>query len=302
MPNVVVATLRLILCFGILLIIARCPEGHYTETPFFAQQKWNQRDAYGVLFPLMIWNWLLALPPYVSTLFLVPSYSLINMLSFWAALCGLYHFRIKRRYGTTLSVFGLGREKFVSSAVPTGNIVFALMLLGLAFAAPSGSISRCVSVATSEVVAFAIATSMGAVVSPILEELLFTGIVYAPVARRIGTVKGMACLSLLRALLHLHANPIQTFCVFSLAFVCYWAYQRSESLYAPVIVHVGGNFLSSRFRLISCLPPSVDVATIDRLLLFGLVAAMLLINAFWVTTILKRRSLTTIDSSFKSDH
>ncbi len=47
-------------------------------------------------------------------------------------------------------------------------------------------------------------------VIPVLEELLFRGILFTPVARRIGMWKAIGLLTVLGALWHLHFNVVET--------------------------------------------------------------------------------------------
>lgn len=87
--------------------------------------------------------------------------------------------------------------------------------------------------------------------SVLFEELLFRGVLFYILTRKLGTVKAVAVSSFIFGMFHwfsynVFGNPGQMLFVLLLtgaAGVLYaWAYLRTGSIYAPVAIHLGWNF------------------------------------------------------------
>ncbi|MCB9895247.1 MAG: CPBP family intramembrane metalloprotease [Planctomycetes bacterium] len=73
---------------------------------------------------------------------------------------------------------------------------------------------------------------------PILEEIWFRGLMYTPMRREWGRWPAILILSVLFAAAHNVALPINQF-IGGLIFV--WAYEKRQSLVAPILLHMAGN-------------------------------------------------------------
>jgi len=73
---------------------------------------------------------------------------------------------------------------------------------------------------------------------PVLEEIWFRGLMYPPMRLNLGRWPAIVFLSAIFAAAHDTALPITQF-IGGLAFA--WAYERRQSLIAPIILHIAGN-------------------------------------------------------------
>lgn len=73
---------------------------------------------------------------------------------------------------------------------------------------------------------------------PVLEEIWFRGLMYAPMRKEWGKWAAMIVLSLLFAFAHSNLIPINQF-IGGLIFV--WAYEKRRTLVAPILLHMLGN-------------------------------------------------------------
>ncbi|MBZ0137547.1 MAG: CPBP family intramembrane metalloprotease [Planctomycetes bacterium] len=80
---------------------------------------------------------------------------------------------------------------------------------------------------------------LGVVITmPIVEEVWFRGLLYTPMRKELGRWGAIILLSLLFAAAHNNAFPINQF-FGGLIFV--WAYEKRQSLIAPILLHILGN-------------------------------------------------------------
>lgn len=244
MQIVIISTIKLFIVVIILGLIAKFP-GHGTplKEPFFAGQKWPLSDAYKVLAPLCIMLWLTLVLSQIIR-YPGPSWQLKLQLitsSIWCfAIYTLFYFIIFKPYGIDMTILGLDKAKFLGAAVLAMNIVIILFLLSLLLRIDSpGVLGITVEYSKSEMSVFLVLTLIIVFVSPVLEELLWRGILYAPVARKVGTWQAVALLSLAEGLLHFQGYLPHTVGHFLSALLCYYVYKKSESLYAPIIIHIG---------------------------------------------------------------
>jgi membrane protease YdiL (CAAX protease family) len=80
----------------------------------------------------------------------------------------------------------------------------------------------------------------GALAAPLFEELVFRGILYGALRRRLGPVTATLAVTLLFAAAHSFTAPIPWTQAIGGVLFCA-AYEVSRSLWAPVIVHASGN-------------------------------------------------------------
>lgn len=128
-------------------------------------------------------------------------------------------------------------------------------------------------------------------VAPILEELLFRGILYAPVARKIGAWKAVVLLSLVGGLWHLDHTFAESFGNIVLSLLLYYTYVKSRSLYPPTIWHVAVNFNSIRSDVATALVGYIDSHALDGYYIWGISCVLLIINSLWLATFLTRADL-----------
>ena len=79
-------------------------------------------------------------------------------------------------------------------------------------------------------------------VAPVYEEVMFRGIVFPYLAKRIGPLKGALMVSLLFALMHFHLPSFVP--LFLLSAVLCWTYWRTRSLWAGIGLHAVFNTVS----------------------------------------------------------
>jgi membrane protease YdiL (CAAX protease family) len=227
---------KLAVAYLLLVILADCKGNHPDQSALFARQKWTLEDAYHVFFGLInlifVFKVLLPLwfpdnPPTDSSLY--------GWMCFVAV---LLHREIGQKYGITWGHFGINKTRFFGSGVVALNIA-----LGYSYSLASG-----VGIPT----AFNLATGARPVsqwFDPItigfgcvfIEELVFRGVLYAPAARRIGKWAAIHVLAFVECLIHVDAGLSQSVAMFVVFVVLYLIYIRTESLLAPVILHIGIN-------------------------------------------------------------
>ena len=85
----------------------------------------------------------------------------------------------------------------------------------------------------------ALATAVGA---PIVEELMFRGVIYRRLRRMAGVIPSAIIVSLLFGVYH--GNWIQAPYAFLLGLACVYVYERYKSIIAPMILHGTANFVA----------------------------------------------------------
>lgn len=85
----------------------------------------------------------------------------------------------------------------------------------------------------------ALATAVGA---PIVEELMFRGVIYRRLRRMAGVIPSAMIVSLLFGVYH--GNWIQAPYAFLLGLACVYVYERYKSIIAPMILHGTANFIA----------------------------------------------------------
>lgn len=209
------------------------------HSAFFARQKWTLENAYDVVWGLMGLIFLFkVLDPLWFNDASTDTY-LYGMICFIAVLMAVSsHREAGQSYGMTWAVLGIDRTHFFGSGVVALNIVLVYSYL----LASGAGIASSYHLATE-------ASPFSSWLDPIvigfgwvfIEELVFRGILYAPVARRIGKWTAIVVLAFVECLIHVDIGVSQTIVVFVVFVLLYIIYIRTESLWAPVILHIGIN-------------------------------------------------------------
>lgn len=281
----IVGTVKLLVILIILAIIIRIGDDRPLDQPFFEDQKWRLNDAYKILLPLLALTYLQFILHHTLNRY-APTMSLIFVLLYCAAIYGCYYLFIKNVYNVSNTVFGLDKAKFLKSGVFHTNIALILALLAIIFG-PKLDVPSAPNRQINLIFIYSMAF-LGIFVAPVLEELLFRGILYQPVARKIGALKAVGLLSLVGGLWHLHYSETDTLRVIIFFTLLYCIYIRSTSLYGPIIWHMTVNFMGMRSDVATSLRGFVEHQTLDEFYVCCLVIVLLTINALWLTAFLKR--------------
>jgi membrane protease YdiL (CAAX protease family) len=102
-----------------------------------------------------------------------------------------------------------------------------------------------------------------AVSAPILEELIFTGIILCGLLKRYSPIKSVLIYSLLFGIVHL--NPWQFFTAFSLGLFMGWVYYKTRSLSLSIIIHFVNNFTIFLVQFIDEKFSDIDQTTIGEM-------------------------------------
>ncbi|HTY22587.1 MAG TPA: CPBP family glutamic-type intramembrane protease [Desulfomonilaceae bacterium] len=208
MQAVIIATAKVIALIGILIAIARVRHPNPLDDPFFDTQNWELSDAYKLIVPIALLSYLQSII-YHLLLDRMSDYWLLwfcmtsGGLAFIATYA-IYYWVIKKPHEIRRTVLGLDKAKFWNSGVIHLNIAVIVLLLVITdYKHPAISTNT-----TSPDMNLMIAVTLGLVVTiflwPVLEEILFRGVAYTPVARRIGRWKSIGLLSLTVVLSHSH--------------------------------------------------------------------------------------------------
>lgn len=282
MQMLIIETIKLVVALAILAYIAKFPETKPLCDPFFANQKWTLSDAYKILLPLLIAVFLLFI---LSKL--VPKSSLDTRLVlqiFTGLLWGVaiyvpFLLIIKAPHGVTASTFGLQKSEFLQAAVLPTNIV-TILFLAYIFAVKSPSQVNAFPYSDLEIRAGLLLLVTMVFVVPPVEELLYRGILYPPVRRRMPKWQAIACLSLVESLSHVQAT-YQIFGLFLWFLLFYFVYVRSKSLYSPIILHIGSNFIAARPQIKTLLAAHIDGKTLDQCFILSILLFAFFINLCW---------------------
>jgi membrane protease YdiL (CAAX protease family) len=292
MQEILVGTIKVVAALAILAVIARFSREGSFEDPFFESQKWTLDDAYRVLIPILVLVYLQyilhqVLPPY-PLLFV----SLLCVSLYCTSIFGCYYAFIKKPYRVNWSAFGLDKAKFLKSGVRNANIaVIFLVIMLIGSEVPNASGSSTGENMLPEVLVYLVTLLLACFAGPFFEELLCRGILYAPVARKLGTWKAVGLLSVVGSLSHLHYGLVSTFVGLALGVAFYYSYIRSTSLYGPIIWHSTINFCVDRSKIALLLTPYIHSNTLNKCYICILLFGLLIINAFRLKEFLKRRRL-----------
>jgi membrane protease YdiL (CAAX protease family) len=300
MENMIIAIVKLIMALAILGFIARVPENLSDHCPFFAQHKWTLRDAYRILFCLIAVQFLDAILFAVWLRFLPRTPVVILMSGAVLVIpsiitCCLYYFTISRHYGINVSIFGIDKSKFLKRGLVSANITMILFaLLGAFRAIPPLSPG-----ASEWPIGFLLTVAVLGFLGPATEELLFRGILYAPVARRAGKWKAIIALSLVECLMHTNFGIEQSIPQFLFWILLYHIYVRSESLLSPIILHMAFNALSWQPMGMAMMASCMDIRSVRLFWISGPLLALLVMFAFWLAASRKEALASHIHTNIR---
>ena len=182
--EVKIATARFLIATVVLWFIFALCKGEVDDTKVFARQKWTLRDAYeAVVYSLCM---LFFFTNVDSLWFDAPTPT--QARSDWAMACGwhisIFVFTIGRPYRVKLVDFGVDKAHFLGSGVFALNVAGGYYLLSAAGITipPLDSVFR----AASPPVYSTLDAGLYGFVLAFCEELLFRGVLYAPVAGGVG--------------------------------------------------------------------------------------------------------------------
>ena len=105
---------------------------------------------------------------------------------------------------------------------------------------------------TSEIIygsSFVLQVLTAGIAAPVVEELLYRGLVYNRIKKMTGLIPAAVLSSIIFGVIH--ANWVQAPYAFIIGLVCVYVYERYKSIFAPIILHISANLLSV---VISSLP------------------------------------------------
>jgi membrane protease YdiL (CAAX protease family) len=274
---------RLVAVLVILMIVAKMGHLRSLEHPFFEDQKWTLNDAYKIVIPLLALTYL-----QFSFHSALTEYGNCITAIFGSAYCisiyACYYFFIKRRYAISTITLGLDKKKFFKTGILNLNIAVILLLLLIVLepklTGPLPDIPY--RHITPRVFLYLITVLLSVFVGPVLEELLFRGILFAPVARRTGAWKAVALLSLIGGLWHWQHTDILMLRDIAVFALLYYLYIKSQSLYTPIIWHLTLNFAASRSETVTVLESYIDSNTLDGYYIYTLLSLLFLANFLWL--------------------
>jgi membrane protease YdiL (CAAX protease family) len=82
----------------------------------------------------------------------------------------------------------------------------------------------------------------GVIIAPLAEEFIFRGYIYGVLRRNLGIVPGVLLTSLLFASIHLSLSALPALFLFGICLTL--AYERTGSLWVPMLMHAGFNLLN----------------------------------------------------------
>jgi membrane protease YdiL (CAAX protease family) len=280
MHVLVIETIELVIALAILAFIAKFRATKPVSDSFFADHRWTLADAYKILLPFAFAGFII-----ISLGRLLPEPSahtktvlnIGNILVWCVGQFAIFWLVIKIPHKITASTFGLQKTEFLPAAVLPINVV-TVLFLSTARNPPQSdpflfpNVPILLNLLLLVTVIF---------VRPPLEELLWRGILYAPVTRRISKWQAIACLSLTESLLHMPENVEAIFWLFLGFLFLYFLYARNRSLYGPIIYHIGWNFIASRPHLHKLVSSCIDINIFDKYLIWSVLLFTICINLLW---------------------
>lgn len=132
------------------------------------------------------------------------------------------------------------------------------------------------------------------VLAPILEEMLFRGVVQGSVTKRFGPVVGIIVSALVFGIVHI--NPIQVVGAFSIGLVLGYIYHRTKTLWSVIILHFLNNAFSYFMWMIGGqqIITMREIFTSDKVynVVYIAAAAVSLVSFVLLFTVLSRKPKT----------
>lgn len=257
------------------------------DSNVFPRQKWTLRDAYKVvvyslctIFLFTISNSLWFGPP-------TPTQATND----WAMVCGwlivFFVHTIGRPYRVKLVDFGADKAHFLGSGVFALNVAggyYVLASAGITIP-PLDSVFR----AASPPVSSMLDAGLYGFVLAFCEELLFRGVLYAPVARGAGRGTAIVGLALAECLIHTRLDAEQTIVMLLVFAAFFLVYSLTESLLGPVILHIGINVPVWQPAAMAATTGYLPACTAKALYIGIPLIALLVVDGWWLLNLLARR-------------
>lgn len=289
--------IQLFLAVGILGLLA-IPRGDHADlSPFFAKHKWRLRDAYyvvcapivliifaGVVYPLLVrFDLIFSLR---DTTTMTPD----DVLRLWGwsllYILWSYFFMIVHPYGARSVDFGILRPRCFGNGLLALNMAFGYSSLCAADASIPRWNSFITAAGASDPLLFATVFGFGV---PICEELVFRGVAFAPVARRAGKWAAIVGLALVESLIHPEFASLERSVLFVVFVAFYLIYIRTESLWGPVILHIGINLPLWQPYVIATAARDLQASTLKFLFIGTPLLALLILDVWWLVKFLSGR-------------
>jgi membrane protease YdiL (CAAX protease family) len=120
---------------------------------------------------------------------------------------------------------------------------------------------------------------MTVVFAPVLEELLFRGIILKGMLNmKMNPTKAIVVSALIFGLIH--GNPWQTTGAFFLGLVLGWVYQKTQSLIIPILLHAFNNGIASLMMIYGNVESFGDFFSVSEWVIFVVGLIILLLFAF----------------------
>jgi membrane protease YdiL (CAAX protease family) len=276
--------------FIALLLIDRMPDKDIPENPYFDRQKWTLREGYLVLIPTAGFACVTYSPP-DGSFFALAGLSLLSHIVLLTATCALYYLLIHKLYHVDTSLFGLDKLSFLSKGVLTANVAIPLSLLAFHSSGQMATLQPPLEARPAPEAAMIAASSLlsSCLVIP-LRELLFRGVLYPPVARKIGRYPSIIVLSFIECLIYV--NPFSgatlmniwsaVLVAFLSSLVWYGFYMWTKSLYPLVIVSMAFHWWITKSGICVALGSRVDAAIFDQVWFYIPLAVLIVIDMYWI--------------------
>ena len=278
--------------FIALLLIDRMPDKHILEDPYFDRQKWTLREGYLVLIPTIGFA-CVTYSPLDGSFFALAGLSLLSDIVLLTATCALYYLLIHKLYHVDTNLFGLDKLSFLSKGVLTANVAIPLSLLAFHNSGQMATMQPPLEARPAPEAAMIAASSLLSfcLVIP-LRELIFRGVLYPPVARKIGRYPSSIILSFIEYLIYAYATPFSGATLMNISFavlvtvlsslVWYGFYIWTKSLYPLVIVSMAFHWWSTKSAVCVALGSRVDAAIFDEVWFYIPLAVLIVIDMYWI--------------------
>jgi membrane protease YdiL (CAAX protease family) len=229
---IILSKITLILAITILLLIKR--EG--IKVKYFPQQTWSTRDVlpiYLVIVLISLISVILYKTYHGGRLYIFASY----IFTFLAGSVLFFGAKIIMGKRKVLSLKVIGAKSF--------DLYWLLILIAIQYSVLSVVLYSGNSVADDSRIFWILGHfSITLIFWPVIESVLYLGMMFIPTIRIVGLVKSAVLISLLQALSHFNYNSTEGviyFTIFGLL-VCY-LYIKSKRIVVPLLVHSSINFL-----------------------------------------------------------
>lgn len=296
MNAIILCTTNLIISVGILAIISKVRYNKIIDEPFIDNHNWSLIDAYKVAIPVIILSWLmLAISNLCQKQYLaVP---LISIMLWCISICLGYFYFIKRPYLVRMSVFGLDKSHFLRIGVLYINIVLIIIVILINTEAHHKTIHQNNIRLSTDVILFSLTMLIVLFISPVLEELLFRGILYAPTVKKIGTWKSIILLSLVETLIHPYHNMLKFMICLLFWIILYYCYDKYHSLYVTIVLHIGLNLYNAHIDINNVLITIIDINIIDSYITYGALFILSIIDIIWSYNYINRININELHNN-----